>query len=164
MLVECQKLLDDKKKEIKQKMTEIRVLKDSVQHWELKEDTYVREKKAMRAKLETSEKLVVELKEELTLIKQNLENVKRDLVKAKSSELVVPTQPKKAEYQDSFLERDEQSRESLQAPVLEGRDRLKSESDFDRADNTPREDKKFTPKKDTEDSFMDRDDISESKS
>jgi seryl-tRNA synthetase len=30
MLVECQKLLDDKKKEIKQKMTEIRVLKDSV--------------------------------------------------------------------------------------------------------------------------------------
>tara|TARA_B110000285_G_C14521956_1_gene336963 strand:- start:138 stop:275 length:138 start_codon:yes stop_codon:yes gene_type:complete len=44
----------------------------------------------MRAKLETSEKLVVELKEELTLLKQNLENVKSDLVKAKSSELVVP--------------------------------------------------------------------------
>ena len=69
MLTECQKLLDDKKKEIKQKMTEIRVLKDSVAHWELKEDTYVREKKAMRAKLETSEKLVIELKEELEKLK-----------------------------------------------------------------------------------------------
>jgi hypothetical protein len=45
----------------------------------------------MRTKLEISEKLVVELNEELTLLKQNLENVKSDLVKAKSSELVVPS-------------------------------------------------------------------------
>jgi len=52
MLSECQNLLEEKKKEIKKKMTEIRVLKDSIHHWENKEDTYVREKKAMRAKLE----------------------------------------------------------------------------------------------------------------
>lgn len=69
MLSECQNLLEEKKKEIKKKMTEIRVLKDSIHHWENKEDTYVREKKAMRAKLEASEKLVNELQGEITAFK-----------------------------------------------------------------------------------------------
>ena len=73
MLKQCQKLLDDKKLEIKQKMTEIRVLKEQVQHWEVKEDTYVREKTKMRAKLEASEKEVINLKNEIESLKEQLE-------------------------------------------------------------------------------------------
>jgi hypothetical protein len=78
------------------------------------------------------------------------------------NKLEVPSQPRKEVFQDSFLERDEPSRDG---PVLEARERLRSESEFDRAsDMTPREEKITPPVRDskgTEDSFMDRDDVND---
>lgn len=87
------------------------------------------------------------------------------LNKANTQGLNVPSQPKAQEFQDSFLDRDEPSRESLSVPVAQGRERLRSESDFDRDDiSSQKEEKKVSPKKEMEDSFMDRDDDSEHRS